>query len=69
MKLQLYINGQKTEVGSNVKSIEDLLKFFQLLNRIVVVEHNGEIILKEEYSKQPVNDGDKIEIVHFVGGG
>nr|MBO2504667.1 thiamine biosynthesis protein ThiS [Bacilli bacterium] len=69
MTLQLYINGQKTEVDNNVKNVADLLKSFQLQGRIVVVEQNGKIILKEQYDKQPVNDGDKIEIVHFVGGG
>ncbi|MFC5543391.1 MAG: sulfur carrier protein ThiS [Bacilli bacterium] len=67
--MQLYINGQKTEVDNNVKNVADLLKSFQLQGRIVVVEQNGKIILKEQYDKQPVNDGDKIEIVHFVGGG
>jgi len=67
--LQLYINGQKTEVDNNVKNVADLLKSFQLQGRIVVVEQNGKIILKEQYDKQPLNDGDKIEIVHFVGGG
>jgi len=69
MTLQLYINGQKTEVDNNVKNVADLLKSFQLQGRIVVVEQNGKIILKEQYDKQPLNDGDKIEIVHFVGGG
>lgn len=67
--MQLYINGQKTEVDNNVKNVADLLKSFQLQGRIVVVEQNGKIILKEQYDKQPLNDGDKIEIVHFVGGG
>jgi sulfur carrier protein len=56
-------------VDNNVKNVADLLKSFQLQGRIVVVERNGKIILKEQYDKQPVNDGDKIEIVHFVGGG
>ncbi|MEJ9282394.1 MULTISPECIES: sulfur carrier protein ThiS [Ureibacillus] len=69
MKLHLYINGRKTEVQSSIQSVEDLLKFYKLQDRIVVVEQNGEIVLKEQYSKQLVNDGDKIEIVHFVGGG
>lgn len=54
---------------SSIQSVEDLLKFYKLQDRIVVVEQNGEIVLKEQYSKQQVNDGDKIEIVHFVGGG
>lgn len=69
MKLHLYINGRKTEMQSSIQSVEDLLKFYKLQDRIVVVEQNGEIVLKEQYSKQQVNDGDKIEIVHFVGGG
>lgn len=69
MKLHLYINGRKTEMQSSIQSVEDLLKFYKLQDRIVVVEQNGEIVLKEQYSKQLVNDGDKIEIVHFVGGG
>ncbi|MBB5150060.1 sulfur carrier protein ThiS [Ureibacillus thermosphaericus] len=67
--MHLYINGRKTEVQSSIQSVEDLLKFYKLQDRIVVVEQNGEIVLKEQYSKQLVNDGDKIEIVHFVGGG
>jgi sulfur carrier protein len=37
--------------------------------RIVIVEHNSEIIDKEEYTKTVINDGDVFEIVHFVGGG
>ncbi|WP_342463012.1 thiazole tautomerase TenI [Ureibacillus sp. FSL K6-8385] len=68
-RLQLYINGQKTEVEDHVQNVEDLLNFFKLQDRIVVVEQNGEIVLKEQYGNQPVNEGDKIEIVHFVGGG
>lgn len=69
MNLKLHINGQQMEVENSVQSVEDLLKFFKLQERIVVVEQNGEIVGKEHYSNQPINDGDKIEIVHFVGGG
>jgi sulfur carrier protein len=67
--VKLRINGQQMEVENSVRSIEDLLNFFQLQERIVVVERNGEIVSKEQYSIQTLNDGDQIEIVHFVGGG
>ncbi|KZM55894.1 sulfur carrier protein ThiS [Aeribacillus composti] len=67
--MKLRINGQQMEVENSVRSIEDLLNFFQLQERIVVVERNGEIVSKEQYSIQTLNDGDQIEIVHFVGGG
>lgn len=67
--MQLFINGQQVEVGNGIKNIEDLLHHFQLQERIVVIEQNGEIVEKGQYDIQPVNDGDRIEIVQFVGGG
>ena len=35
----------------------------------IAVEINGEIIKKSDYDKTVLNDGDKIEVVSFVGGG
>ncbi|MDR3074035.1 MAG: sulfur carrier protein ThiS [Deltaproteobacteria bacterium] len=35
----------------------------------VVVEVNGEIVPLERYGAMPLNGGDAVEIVHFVGGG
>lgn len=67
--VKLRINGQQMEVEKSIQNVDDLLKYFQLHERIVVVEQNGEIVGKEHYRDKPVNDGDKIEIVHFVGGG
>ncbi|MCU9593275.1 sulfur carrier protein ThiS [Caldibacillus thermolactis] len=67
--MQLVINGQQVEVENGIKNIEDLLHHFQLQERIVVIEQNGEIVEKGQYDIQPVNDGDRIEIVQFVGGG
>jgi sulfur carrier protein len=36
---------------------------------VIATEINGEIIPKSKYEKIVINDGDKIEIVSFVGGG
>ena len=35
----------------------------------VVVEVNGDIVPRERYEATPLNGGDTVEIVHFVGGG
>jgi sulfur carrier protein len=67
--MNLRINGEQLQVESNIQTIDDLLTFLKLQDRIVVVEQNGEIVTKEQYQEQPVNDGDRIEIVQFVGGG
>ena len=50
-------------------SIFDLLKKYKLSNKSVAVEYNGEIIQKEKFKKKYLKNNDKIEIVHFIGGG
>lgn len=67
--MKLRINGQQMEVQNDIQNVQDLLASFQLQDRILVVELNGEIVSKEQYSTQSIHDGDQVEIVHFVGGG
>ncbi|WP_044895672.1 sulfur carrier protein ThiS [Bacillus alveayuensis] len=67
MKIQ--VNGKLVNIDDQIQTIADLLKHYQLENRIVVVELNREIINKEGYGSQSLHEGDQIEIVHFVGGG
>ena len=61
------VNGK--EYNLNIKNIEELIKHFKLEPSSIVIEKNGLIIHKEKYSGTDVTDGDKIEIVRFVGGG
>ncbi|WP_246938937.1 sulfur carrier protein ThiS [Bacillus pinisoli] len=67
MKLQ--INGEEVVVSTEVKNVGDLLKHFQLHEKVVIVEHNQNILEKTTHAKVMLADGDRIEIVHFVGGG
>ncbi|MDH5716866.1 MAG: sulfur carrier protein ThiS [Spirochaetia bacterium] len=62
--------------GSNVllndledKSIEKLLSYLNININRVVIELNGNIIEKEKIADIILNESDKIEIIHFVGGG
>lgn len=45
------------------------MEHYQINNPIVIVEHNHSIIEKNAYANTKVKDGDKIELVQFVGGG
>ena len=45
------------------------LKKYKLSNKKVAVEYNGVIISKESFKKKLLKNNDKIEIVHFIGGG
>lgn len=67
--MTIQINGRLVQLPANVNSVKDLLEHYELQNRIVVVELNKEIVLKEQYSAAMLSDGDLIEMIHFVGGG
>jgi thiamine biosynthesis protein ThiS len=50
-------------------TIDGLLRTLDLNPRMVVVEHNGEIVRRDRYEQVEVKGGDALELVHFVGGG
>ena len=64
----LTINGKILET-SNVGTMMELLSELQIEPGQVAVEVNLSIINKADYSTFRLNDGDKVEIVNFVGGG
>jgi thiamine biosynthesis protein ThiS len=67
----LVINGQSREFPelSAQTKIIDLLVVLGLKNDRVALEQNGEIVSRAVWAETPVRSGDKLEIVHFVGGG
>lgn len=64
----ILLNGERFQVNEG-STILDLLKKLELHPQGVAVEHNGHIVKKAEYEKTALNEGDRVEIVHFVGGG
>ena len=65
---KIQLNGKKIPIKSKL-TIYDLLKKFKLNNRKVAIEHNGVIIPKMSYKKKYLKSNDKLEVVHFIGGG
>ncbi len=68
-KLNIKLNGEMVELSNEIKNIQQLLVFYKLEDRLVIVEHNRDIILKDQYESKEIQNGDEIELVHFVGGG
>jgi len=66
MKLQ--INGNPRDFSAPL-SLQDLLQQLGIKPDRVAVELNGNIVPREQWEKTPLSDGDRLEIVHFVGGG
>ena len=65
---KIQLNGKKIKIRPQI-SIFDLLKRFKLNNKKIAIEHNGIIISKSSYKKKYLKNNDKVEVVHFIGGG
>ena len=66
--LAITLNGERREVPGPL-TLAGLLAHLELSPETVVVEHNRRIVRRGELAAQPVDAGDVVEIVHFVGGG
>jgi sulfur carrier protein len=66
--MEIRVNG-KTRQWDRFNTIRDLLKDLHIRPEMVVVERNLKIVPRERISDEPVEDGDSIEIIRFVGGG
>lgn len=66
--MSIKLNGELVELN-DVNTIQQLLAYYKLEDRLVIVEHNRDIILKDQYKEITIKNGDEIELVHFVGGG
>lgn len=65
--MQIQVNGELREVHAT--TILTLVEELGLDVRKVAVERNLEIVPKSQHAATPVAEGDRIEVVQFVGGG
>lgn len=68
MSLSLQINGELRQIERPL-SVRDLLTTLGLDPAKIAVERNLEIVPRSRYSDVAVGEGDRLEIVHFIGGG
>lgn len=66
--MKLYVNGQSQDFG-DLSSLKLLLESLHINPNTVVVEHNKSIVSRQRVDSVSLQEGDEIEIVHFVGGG
>lgn len=66
--MNITVNGEAREIGA-ATSVDTLLREIGLDPAKVAVERNLEIVPKSRYADVSLGDGDKLEIVHFIGGG
>jgi thiamine biosynthesis protein ThiS len=66
--LFITLNGEPYELDAPM-SITDLLAKLDIDPRRVAIEHNLSIVKRQLYAETLVHEGDRVEIVNFVGGG
>ncbi len=62
------VNGDAREIPAGL-TVAALLAHLDLHPRMVVVEHNLQILRRDQLDETAVVEGDQLELVHFVGGG
>ena len=67
-KIKIKVNGKYVNIDKN-QALSKLLKKLKIPLKKVAIELNQEIIDKKNISKIKIKKNDKIEIVHFIGGG
>jgi thiamine biosynthesis protein ThiS len=66
--LQVYVNGESKELTEGTL-LSELLTQLDLPVQRIAVEHNRRVVRRADWGTVALREGDRIEIVHFVGGG
>ena len=67
-KIKIRLNGKEKQIPKDFK-IEKLINDLKIPTKKVAIELNQEIIDKKKLNRIKIRQNDKIEIVHFIGGG
>ncbi len=67
-KIEIILNGEGTEIPMEWM-VTDLVEDLKLVGKQVAVELNGQIVSRDRWQEETLVSGDRIEVVHFVGGG
>lgn len=65
---QIQVNGESRKAGVGV-TVADLLRELEIKPDRVAVELNLEILDRQEFERRNLSEGDRIEIISFIGGG
>jgi thiamine biosynthesis protein ThiS len=66
--MNVFVNGESREL-SGTPSLADLITQLELPATRIAVELNREVVRRNDWSGTMLNEDDRVEIVHFVGGG
>ena len=65
---KIQLNGDEFEITIGI-NLNELLNKLKIQKNKIAIEVNGEIVEKNKYYNRTLSNNDKVEIVHFIGGG
>jgi thiamine biosynthesis protein ThiS len=66
--MKVFLNGEVREVPDGF-NLEQLLQHFSLPSQRIAIEVNKDVVRRGDWTAVKVGESDKIEVIHFVGGG
>jgi sulfur carrier protein len=66
--MRIEVNGEPRDVAEGI-TVRELLVELALADQLVAVERNEEIVPRAEHASARLSPDDRVEVVHFVGGG
>ena len=66
--ISIILNGQPRELEEDL-DLKELIEHFTLPDKRIAIELNNNVIKRAEWASVKLKEGDKLEVVHFVGGG
>lgn len=65
--LSIQLNGEARRIAA--RNLAELVAELGLEQRMIAIELNLEVVPKSRYAATPLSEGDRIELVHMIGGG
>ena len=66
--MRIHVNGESHEVADQL-SLQDLVNFLNLAPKRLAIELNQNVVRRGDWPTMILREDDRVEIVHFVGGG
>ena len=66
--IHIWVNGERRAIDGQM-NVQELLQRLGVPEQVVIVERNLKIVPRDSYGEEPVEAGDKLELVRLMGGG
>jgi len=67
--MKIFLNGKEKYVDGDISNLDELIGSIMKSEKGKIIEFNGKVVKKEERGNISLKDGDRIEMIQFMGGG